>query len=204
MISNRHKVRERNQDQVVAETGTPDEALITDLVKKSADGDFKAYGKLYELYLDRIYRYVFYQVKDKMTAEDVTEEIFLKAWHAIGSYRGKGQSFSAWLYRIAHNHIIDDFRTKREFVSLDLEALLAVADPDAGAEKLLTQEEVSELVSCLPPQQKQIITLKFIEGLDNPEIAEVTGKSQGAIRIMQMRALATLRRRLTRENSENG
>lgn len=197
----RYKIRGENQDQAVVEIGAPDEAQITDLVKQADDGSFDAFGKLYGIYLDRIYRYVFYQVEDQKTAEDLTEEVFLKVWWDIGSYRsnGNGLSFSAWLYRIAHNHIIANIRTRQRQVPLDLEASLNVADPNWGAEMLLTQEEVSELVSCLFPEQRQIIILKFIEGLDNSEIAKVTGKSQEAIRIIQMSSLATLRRRLIKE-----
>jgi len=76
---------------------------LNKLVEKAADGDYAAFGELYSLYLDRIFRYVFYQVKDRMRAEDITEEIFIKAWKAIDSCKGKEQTFPAWLYRIVHN-----------------------------------------------------------------------------------------------------
>jgi len=195
MSAKRLIVKEENKAHETSETVTHDETAIARLVEKAAGGDFGAFGELYNIFLDRIYRYVFYQVKDKMTAEDLTEEIFLKAWKAIGSYKGKGQAFSSWLYRIAHNHVIDDFRKKRKGASLEMETAAIIDNP----EQELVRQELLEGISCLPPQQKQVIILKFIEGLDNSEIEQIMGKSQGAIRVMQMRALATLQRRLDGE-----
>lgn len=142
------------------------------LVSRAALGDSRAFGKFYEMYQERIFRYVFYQVRDKMTAEYLTEEIFMKAWRAIASFSGKGQSLSTWLYRIARNHI------------------------EEVAQSKLMQGEVLDLVSMLPEQQKEIVILKFVEQLDNREIAQITGRSQGSIRIAQMRALATLRQKI--------
>ncbi|MFC1894219.1 sigma-70 family RNA polymerase sigma factor [Chloroflexota bacterium] len=195
----RLKGREEDKAEGIAKTGVLDETKIVSLVKRAAGGDFEAFGELYSVYLDRIYRYVFYQVKDKMTAEDLTEEIFVKAWGAIGSYKGQGQSYSSWLYRIAHNHVIDYFRIRRQHMSLIVDIPASVVGPEEEAERHLMQEEVLELISCLPPQQKQVVILRFIEDLDNHEIEEITGKSQGAIRVMQMRALAMLRQRLNNE-----
>lgn len=171
------------------------------LVEKSAQGNFEAFGEIYSIYLDRIYRYVLYQVGEKMIAEDLTQEIFLKAWRAIGSYQGHEKGFSAWLFRIAHNHVIDNFRKKRPILLsvMEDEGLEIPADygnPLQELETNLAQEEALELISCLPLQQRQIIALKFIEGLDNQDIEQVTGKSQGAIRVMQMRALVNLRKKL--------
>ena len=168
------------------------------LAKRAARGDRQAFGELYETYMDRIYRYVFYQVKDKMAAEDLTEEIFLKVWRGIGSFSGNKHSFSTWLYRIAHNHTMDYFRAKRNWlVSIEQarmgsETLGATENPEQIVQNKLMQEELMELVSTLPEQQKEVIILKFIEGLNNHEIEQITGRSQGAIRITQMRALATL------------
>lgn len=196
MSAKRLIVKEENKAQQTSETVTHNETEIARLVERAAGGDFRAFGELYSIYLDRIYRYVFYQVKDKMTAEDLTEEIFLKAWKAVKSYKGKGQSFSAWLYRIARNHAIDDLRARGRCTSLEVETTAAVGNPEQEAEGKLMQRKLLETISYLPPQQKQVIILKFIEGLDNREIEQIMGKNQGAIRVMQMRALATLRQRL--------
>ena len=199
MGAQRLKVREGNKVQATGGSVTYDETEIAKLVERADAGDFGAFGELYSVYLERIYRYVFYQVKDKMTAEDLTEDIFLKAWKAIKSYKGKGRSFSAWLYRIAHNHVIDYYRTRRQDATLEKQILVDTSNPEQEAEDKLMRQELIELISCLPSQQRQVIILKFIEGLDNSEIAQIMRKRQGAIRVLQMRALSALRRRLSNE-----
>jgi len=167
-------------------------AEIIGLVKKAVDGDFEAFGKLHTICIVPIYRYVLYQVRDKMTAEDITEEVFLKAWRAIGSCRGKEATFSSWLYRIAHNQVIDTLRRQQKQVPLEMTALADVQAP-LDLDVKLEQQQLLKAIIRLPPNQKQVIILKFIEGLNNDEIGQIMGKNQGAIRILQMRALATLR-----------
>jgi len=191
-----NKYREGERAQATAGTVSGDQPEITGLVERASGGDFEAFGELYSIYLDKIYRYVFYQVRDKMIAEDITEEVFLKAWKAIGSCKGKEQTFSAWLYRIAHNHVIDNLRSQRKHLSTEMEALAEVSGPELRVEEKLERQETLAAISHLPQNQKQVIILKFIEGMDNREIGHVMGKSQGAIRVMQMRALAALRQRL--------
>jgi RNA polymerase sigma-70 factor (ECF subfamily) len=165
-------------------------------VDKAARGDFEAFGKLYDIYLDRIYRYALYQVKDKMTAEDITEEVFIKAWKAIKSCKGKGQTFSAWIYRIAHNHIINTLRDVKKFTPIEMENITDLDNPTLEIEMTLEQQELLDAVAELPQNQGQVITLKFIEGLDNREIGKIMGKSEGAIRVLQLRALTTLRQKI--------
>jgi len=169
---------------------------IAGLVKRAAGGDYGAFGDLYSLYVERIYRYAFYQVKDKMTAEDITEEVFIKAWKAISSCKGKEQTFSSWLYRIAHNQVIDIFRNQRKERAVEIETVADLHDPGTDVEIGLAHQELLDSIADLPANQKQVIVLKFIEGLDNREIERVMGKSQGAIRVLQMRALTELRGKL--------
>ena len=188
-----------NRASEVARSVTGGQSEVVRLIKRAAGGNFEAFGELYNIYLERIYRYVFYQVRDKMTAEDLTEEVFLKAWKSIDTCRGKEQTFSSWLYRIAHNHVIDNLRSQRKYLSADMEALAEVSSPELGEEGKLERQEMLEVISDLPQNQKQVIILKFIEGLDNREIGQITGKSQGAVRVLQMRALAALRQRLSVE-----
>lgn len=188
-----------NRASEVARSVTGDQSEVVRLIKRAAGGNFEAFGELYNIYLERIYRYVFYQVRDKMTAEDLTEEVFLKAWKSIDTCRGKEQTFSSWLYRIAHNHVIDNLRSQRKYLSVDMEALAEVSSPELGEEGKLERQEMLEVISDLPQNQKQVIILKFIEGLGNREIGQIMGKSQGAIRVLQMRALASLRERLSVE-----
>ena len=172
------------------------EVEITGLVKQSMDGDVEAYGKVYSFYLDRIYRYVYYQVRDEMKAQDITQEVFIKAWKAIKSCGGKETTFKAWLYRIAHNHIVDTLRKTHPDVPLEVTEIDDGNDVERNAELNFDRQLILNVVADLPEQQRQIIILKFIEGYDNVEIEHITGKRQGAIRAIQLRALNSLRQRL--------
>ena len=137
MESLRYIGSKENATRETTETKTYEDIEIKRLVKQAIAGDVETFGELYSIYLDRIYRYVFYQVHNKVTAEDLTEEIFMKAWRGIGKYRWKGQPFSAWLYRIAHNHVIDYFRTSRQHQPLDREI---PADGDQPQQELETKQ----------------------------------------------------------------
>ena len=136
-----------------------------------------------------------------MAAEDITEEVFIKAWKAIDSCKGKEQTFSSWLYRIAHNQMVDKLRStqKRQAVEVHTQSLPETADIERETEARLEWEQTLEAISCLPKKQKQIVILKFVEGMDNREIERITGKSQNSIRALQMRALSTLCQRLHKE-----
>jgi len=202
MSAERLKIQRESRARETSETTNHDETELTKLVERAVGGDFTAFGELYSIFLDRIYRYVFYQVRDKMTAEDLTEETFLKAWKGVKSYKGNGQSFSSWLFRIAHNCVIDYFRAKREDVVLEKQIIANDSDPEQELEVKLMQQELLQAISHLAPQQKQVIILKFMEELDNSEIAKIMQKRQGTIRVTQMRALAALRRILSEEREK--
>jgi RNA polymerase sigma-70 factor (ECF subfamily) len=191
-----NKVKERKETRANAAAGTYNQAEIVSLIEKAAGGNFRAFGDLYRIYLDRIYRYVFYQVNDRMTAEDITEDVFMKAWKAIGSCKGKEKTFSAWLYRIARNHLINTLRSMKKCRSIEEDNLVEVIDSKVKVEAEIEYQELLKKISCLPKNQRQIIILKFVEGLDNREIGKIVGKNEGAIRVSQMRALATLRGKL--------
>ena len=187
-----------NEAGGTAEAATPNQSKVSRLIKKAISGDGEAFGELYNIYLDRIYRYVFYQVRDKMTAEDITEEVFIKAWKALASCKGKERTFSSWLYRIAHNQLIDSLRKRRSELPLQPEMTGVLFDRNQ-AEGALEQQEQLAALEHLPRNQKQVIILKFIEGLDNREISRIMSKSEGAIRVLQTRALTALRQRLGAE-----
>ena len=188
-------VREDKKTQAVTATPQYTQTELIMLVEDAASGNFEAFGELYSLYLDRIYRYIFYQVNDRMTAEDITEEVFLKAWKAIGTCKGKERTFLSWLYRIAHNHLINTLRSMTRFVSIEKENVVELADPKQGMEANLEYQDLLETIACLPQNQKQVIILKFIEGLDNREIGKIMKKNEGAIRVLQMRALSRIKER---------
>ena len=190
----------QNNAQTAGDTEIHVKSKAVELVDRAASGDLKAFGELYSIYLDQIYRYVFYRVRNKMIAEDITEEVFIKAWKSINSCKGKGDTFLSWLYRIAHNQVVDDFRSRRKEDQLtETENLADVSAIESGVEEDLEWQELSALIATLPQSRAQVITMKFIEGLDNHEIGRVMGKSQGAIRVLQMRALTMLRQKLSGE-----
>ena len=166
---------------------------ITNLVKEAIKGSYEAFGQLYRLYVQQIFRYVYYQVGDRMTAEDITADVFVKALDHIKSCAGKESTFKAWLYRIAHNRVIDYFRGRRKYLSLEANIGNFKQEPGKGVEG----REILDVVSELPNNQRQVIILKFVAGLSNPEVALVMSKSQGAIRITQMRALNSLKKKLS-------
>ncbi|MFC1873891.1 RNA polymerase sigma factor [Chloroflexota bacterium] len=197
--SNKYQGTNGNSWLSVSENVDSQQRNAISLVESAVSGDSEAFGEIYSLYLDKIYRYVFYQVRDKMIAEDVTEEIFVKAWKAIKSCKGKEQTFLPWLYRIAHNHVIDDLRSRKRSLVVDIEMVEEVSTGGLELEGGLEQEDLSRMIDFLPQNQRQVIILKFIEGFDNSEISQAMDKSEGAVRVLQMRALAKLRQKLSGE-----
>jgi RNA polymerase sigma-70 factor (ECF subfamily) len=170
------------------------------LIKRAAGGDSESFGRLYDIYLEPIYRYVYHHVGESKTAEDIAQEVFIKAWKAIKSCRGKEKTFKSWLYRIAHNHTVDYFRCRRNEPRIDDQNVAENLDsPDASLDETEEEYEIERVLSemtSLPDSQRQVVILKFLEGLDNREVSRIMGKSQGAIRVLQVRALAGLRERM--------
>lgn len=165
-----------------------------ELVKKAVNGDAEAFGELYMAYVNQIYRYVYFHNRNVPFAEDVTEEIFVKAWKAIASCKGREDSFLPWLYRIARNHLIDEIRKLKRKPTIDTDITEVFESTGGQVEGHMAKQELMEGIDRLPPNQRQVILLKFIQGLETKEIAQLMGKSRGAVRIMQMRALENLRR----------
>ena len=170
----------------------PDEA---DLVRRAKSGDASAFGQLYDGHFDRIYRYVFFRVTDIETAEDLTSGVFLKAWENLQRYR-PGGPFVAWLYTIARNTVIDHYRTRKPGVALEDVVLPHEAGLDDGLDRQSDVAVLREGLRNLTDEQREVLTLRFIEELDTEEIARRMHKSEGAIRALQMRALQALARNL--------
>lgn len=194
-------IRNTRQENINESDGSPEEesSEIENLVIQAISGDTQAFGELYTYHVTKIYRYVYYNVHSRERAEDITQEVFLKAWKAIGSCKGKEKTFSSWLYRIAHNLIIDKLRKSQKQISHEAELPEDIRDTSDGMEISLEQKDLLKVIEILPPNQKQVILMKFIEDMDNREIADTMGKSTGAIRILQMRALETLRKTISKE-----
>ena len=195
----RNKGYQENNNRPAFGSETSETSKIEKLVVQAVNGNTDAFGDLYIIFVEKIYRYVFYQIKSKTAAEDITGEVFLKVWRAISSCRGKENAFSPWLYRIAHNQLVDEIRKRHRRPSLELDNVETISDSENSVERYSEKQELLQLIDRLPSNQRQVIILKFIEGMDNREIAEITGKSEGALRVMQMRALAALRKELGKE-----
>ena len=194
-------IRNTRQENINTSEVSPedDSSVIINLVAQAIKGDTQAFGELYTHHATKIYRYVYYNVHSRERAEDITQEVFLKAWKAIGSCKGKEKTFSSWLYRIAHNLIIDKLRKSQKQLSHEAELPEDIRDNSDRMEINLEQRDLLKVIDVLPPNQKQVILMKFIEDMDNREIAETMGKSTGAIRILQMRALETLRNTISKD-----
>ena len=166
-----------------------------ELIIRARRGDTAAFGDLYERYLNTIYRYVLYRVSDVAEAEDLTETTFLKAWQALADYRVRDVPFNAWLYRIAHNVIVDQHRTRKDTLSLDQH--IEIRDEAASPEDRLGWHESVESLTLalqqLPPAYQQVLALRFISGLSHAETGRVLGRSEEAVRVLQHRALSALR-----------
>jgi len=179
---------------------------LKQLVQQAKDGDSTAFSNLYEHYLTPIFRFVFFRVRTHEDTEDLTQHVFLKAWSALPGFgssspAGGSGSFPAWLYRIARNTTIDYWRKKKP-LSLDPSSATFqnrqdnTLDPLAASSQKEEALHIRKALHILSEDQQTILTLKFIEDLSNKEIALVTGKTEGAIRQIQSRALRALRQHL--------
>lgn len=170
-----------------------------ELAVSATHHDREAFGLLYDRYVTKIYQYVYYKVGSTSEAEDLTAQVFLRAWEAIGGYEWREHPFSAWLFRIARNLVVDYHRARRDTVSLegtDGGDEIRPSDeelPDQSLQALFTSEQLRQAVSKLTDEQQEVIVLRFIEGYSTAEIASIMGKREGAIRGLQFRGLATLR-----------
>ncbi len=169
------------------------------LVHQAKAGNSEAFGVLYDAYVERIFRFVFFRVADEQTAEDITAQVFLRAWEKLGNYRIGTTPFLAWLYTIARNAVIDHYRTRKESVALDDVAFSQPDHAESSDYRIDLAAEVQSLsvaMQTLTDDQRRILLLKFIEGMSTDQIAQYLGKSEGAIRALQMRALQALAKRL--------
>jgi RNA polymerase sigma-70 factor, ECF subfamily len=170
------------------------------LTTRARQGDKEAFGDLYERYLDDIFQYISYRVGDHHDAEDLTEQVFLKAWEGIGRYREE-VPYRAWIYRIAHNTVIDHYRRRKGL--LELTENMAPSGKEPGIEeKLLQEEKATQLANAirrLSPLHQDVLILRFINGFSMKEVAQILDRSVGAVRVLQHRALKSAHAVLTVE-----
>lgn len=172
----------------------------TVLIQKATAGDAAAFGALYEHYVDAIYRYIYLRMGNEDNAQDVTENVFLKAWEALPGYEFQGYPFSSWLYRIAHNAVIDHKRQDGHVVPTPLDCESWESDQPAALESIIKAEEAETLataVAQLSDDQQQVVILRFVEGMNHTDVANIIDKSPGACRVLQHRALKKLEQLLS-------
>lgn len=175
------------------------------LVRKAQQRDQEAFARLYEGYFDKIYRYIVIKIGNQEEAEDMTQQVFLNALQSISSYKWQGVPFSAWLYRIAHNQVVDFLRKKGkrpvavEDDPADIRDTKKHADPQQIAEYKMDIEQVLEATKQLTEAQREVISLRFSSDLSTAEVAKVMGRSQGAIKALQHSAILALRKVLVVE-----
>lgn len=180
----------------------PDWQDIADavLIQKAQQGHSDAFGELYERYSVTIFRFVCLRLGSRQDAEDLTEEIFMRAWNNLAKYDERGIPFAAYLFQVARNALIDHYRKNRTPLSSIDDINLSGMDPDpedSVAHKLDFQD-LQKFMENLPEDYRNVLILRFLNGLSPEETAQMMNRSEGAVRVLQFRALAALKRLLNR------
>lgn len=188
-----------------SESALQDGEFVRTLVARAIRRDREAFAALYELYFERIYRYARLKVGDQAEAEDITAAVFLNAWRVVDRFSPQGENaFLAWLFRLTHNALIDRYRRQRNVGSLDAvdESALPLEahfNPEAMLEWQVTVDELQHALQALTEEQREVVLLRFVEGLSAREVGEIMGKQEGTVRGMQFRAIEALRRVLSQQ-----
>ena len=180
-------------------TAVMERGTIESLVERAQSGDRDALEDLYLEHFDRIYSYLHMTVGNRHDAEDLTTQTFLRMLESIGKFRWGAAPFSAWLFRIAHNLAMDHFRSRRRWQPEE-----EVPEPEGSAEssaeeeafKLLSSQSMFDLIESLSDEQREVLILKFVFDFSNQEAATVLDKTEGAIKSLQHRALASLQKQM--------
>ncbi len=167
------------------------------LIQKAQSGESEAFGILYDTYLPKIYRFILLKVSKKTDAEDLTHQVFLSAWQNIRTYRFQGNPFSSWLYKIAHNAVIDFYRTQKPSIDIELvseDSFAHLPDLENELDRGMELIQIRHALTQLKPDEQSILIMKFVDELSNKEIAETLHKTEGAIRVIQHRALKQIKK----------
>lgn len=167
------------------------------LALSSQQGDREAFGKLYDHFAKKIYNYLYYRTYRRALSEDLTSLTFLKALEKLGTFKPDRGTFSAWLYRIAHNALMDHFREKKGQVSLDdVKEIAGKSDVESDAENRLKWQKLEPFLKKMSSRERDIILMRVWDGLSYREIGEVLGSSEASCKMAYSRAVRTLRSEL--------
>ena len=174
----------------------PEATRLRALVDLAKDGDAEAYGQLYDHYVSGVFRFIYYRVSSQQLAEDLTSETFVRALRAIQRFNWQGKDFGAWLTTIARNLVADHFKSSRARLEIVTETIpegrATVASPEEEVLALISNEMLFEAVSSLPNEQRDCVLMRFIQGLSIAQTAAALGRSEGAIKQLQLRAVRSL------------
>jgi RNA polymerase sigma-70 factor (ECF subfamily) len=174
-----------------------EEKSESELISLASEGDPEAFGLLYERYIDQIYNYIYFRTSNGKDAEDLCSRVFLRALRHIKRYEDRGYPFSAWLYRIAHNLVVNWYRDSNRTEDLSLvekyPAPTTVGSVEDRIEDRDETEKLMEIISDLPDDRRELLILKHVEGMTNAEIGEIMDRTEGAIKALYHRTLESLR-----------
>jgi len=169
----------------------------SDLIALACEGDADAFGSLYEKYIEKIYNYIYFRTSNVKDAEDICSRVFLRALHHIDRYEDRGYPFSAWLYRIAHNLVVNWYRDKERADEISLAEQYPPPTMDGDVEDRIEKDSETEqllsVIQGLPEDRKELLILKHVEGLTNTEIGEIMDRTEGAVKALYHRTLESLR-----------
>lgn len=175
------------------------ETELHGLVARAQQGDREAFGELYERLSPKVYSYLYYHLNARtQLAEDLTEDVFIKVLEKLHRYQDRGVPFSAWVFRIAHNHLIDYVRAqpKQGVMSIDECPDLPEHRSERTLDLALTQTELNRAIGHLTTDQRRVVELRFLQGMSTAETAHALGKSEDAVKKLQSRGLQVLKKNL--------
>jgi len=171
-----------------------EQGVINALVNRARSGDAEAFGQLYDRYQPDLIRYLVHRVGDTEVAADLVQQVFLKAWQAIPRYEHRGVPFKAWLYRMAHNQMVDHHRTRRTTTGLDGVDVPEDAEAELHVEREELRDQLRAALEQLSEDHRQVLILRFLMEKSAREAGEIMGRKEVTIRGLQFRALQALRR----------
>jgi RNA polymerase sigma-70 factor (ECF subfamily) len=176
------------------------------LLEQAIQGDTEAFGQIYEAYAPLVFRFLFAHLDNRLDAEDLTEEVFLRTWQSLPNYRMRGVPFTGFLFRVARNALYDHYRRTRNRNAdpgLDQELVDDLQpDPALSVPLHLERRELRQTLVKLREDYRTVLVLRFLVGLSPDETAQAMNRSPGAIRVLQHRALSAARKLLLKQESD--